>query len=150
MSVHLIGPLLPNPGARPLAVGGQASCGFPSPAADYHRPDLSLDELVGVTPTGSIFMMRAWGSSMVGCGIHDDDVLVVDKARSARIGDIVVAVVGAEFLVKRLATDGDGRPVLLAENSAYPSVTFGDSEELEIWGVVVWVLHNLAGTGQHL
>ncbi|SIQ99367.1 LexA family transcriptional regulator [Aquipseudomonas alcaligenes] len=129
--------------AHPVPFGGQASCGFPSPAADYQEPDLSLDQLVGISPTSSIFLFRAWGDSMVGAGIHDGDVLVVDKAKQAQPGDVVLAVIGAEFLVKRLQVDEQGRGLLLAEHEGYPPVVLGEDEVLEVWGVCRWVLHFL-------
>lgn len=127
----------------PLPFGGQASCGFPSPAADYQEPDLSLDQLVGITPTSSIFLFRAWGNSMMGAGIHDGDVLVVDKAKQAQPGNVVLAVVGAEFLVKRLQVDGQGRAMLVAEHEGYAPIVLVEDEILEVWGVCRWVLHGL-------
>lgn len=145
MPIQLIGPLNPSQTPIRLPVCGQASCGFPSPAADYSVPDLSLDDLVGITATSSIFLMRAWGDSMRGCGIYDADVLVVDKGKTARPGDIIVAVIGAEFVVKRFSVDADGQPQLLAENPDYPPIKFGDAETFEVWAVCVWVLHNLRG-----
>lgn len=123
--------------------GGQASCGFPSPAADYQVPDLSIDQLVGIGPTSSIFLFRAWGDSMTGAGIHDGDVLVVDKAKQPQPGNVVLAVVGPEFLVKRLQVDEQGRPILVAENTRYQPIVLGDDEPLEVWGVCSWVLHGL-------
>jgi DNA polymerase V len=145
MPIQLIGPLSPSTTPIRLPVCGQASCGFPSPAADYSVPDLSLDDLVGITATSSIFLMRAWGDSMRGCGIYDADVLVVDKGKTARPGDIIVAVIGAEFVVKRLVLDAHGQPQLLAENPDYSPIKFGDAETFEVWAVCVWVLHNLRG-----
>jgi DNA polymerase V len=127
--------------ALPLA--GQASCGFPSPAADFQQPDLSLDDLVGIRPTSSIFLMRAWGDSMIDAGIGDGDVLVVDKAKTPKPGNIVVAVIGPEFVVKRLSVDGDGCVQLLADNKRYAPITLGESEAIEVWGVCIWVLHSL-------
>jgi len=124
---------------------GPVSCGFPSPAADYQSPDLSLDQLVGLSPTASLFLFRAQGDSMKGVGIFDGDVLIVDKARTPRKGDIVLAVVGPEFLVKRLGQSEQGSAQLIAENPAYPVLELGADEPLEIWGVCVWVLHGLVG-----
>ncbi|MFB8832079.1 LexA family protein [Azotobacter sp. CWF10] len=118
---------------------------LPSPAADYQVPDLSLDALVGIRPSSSTFLLRAWGESMRDAGIHDGDILVVDKARQAQPGNVVVAVIGAEFVVKRLALDEEGRPLLLAENAGYDPIRLGEDEPLEIWGVCIWVLHSLAG-----
>lgn len=126
-------------------MGGQASCGFPSPAADYQEPDLSLDALVGIRPSSSLFLLRAWGESMREAGIHNGDILVVDKARQAQPGDVVVAVLGAEFVVKRLAVDGEGRPLLVAENPDYAPIRLCEDEPLEVWGVCRWVLHSLGG-----
>lgn len=145
MKAALISHLASTPNPRRLPLGGQVSCGFPSPAADYQQPDLSLDQLVGISPSSSIFLFRAWGDSTQGAGIFDGDTLVVDKGRRAQPGDVVLAVIGAEFLVKRLRLDGAGRPVLAAENPRYPSVQVGEGEELEIWGVCMWVLHKLTG-----
>lgn len=127
--------------ALPLA--GQASCGFPSPAADFQQPDLSLDDLVGIRPTSSIFLMRAWGDSMIGAGISDGDVLVVDKAKTPKHGNIVVAVIGPEFVVKRLSVDGNGSVMLLADNPRYGPITLGEGEAVEVWGVCVFCLHSL-------
>lgn len=145
MTAHLLAKLCLETPSRPLHMGGQASCGFPSPAADYQLPDLSLDQLVGIRATSSIFLFRAWGDSMVNAGIHDGDVLVVDKARQAQPGDVVLAVVGAEFLVKRLQVDSAGQPLLVADNPSFAPIRLGDEEALEVWGVCIWVLHSLVG-----
>jgi DNA polymerase V len=142
MTATYLAPLCDS--AIKIPFGGQASCGFPSPAADYEQPDLSIDDLVGIRQTSSIFLFRAWGDSMVKAGIHDGDILVVDKAREAKPGHVVVAVIGAEFLVKRLEVAQDGKPILKAESDSYAAITLNEDDLLEIWGVCVWVLHALA------
>jgi len=141
MAAHFIATLSTAHASAPF--GGQVSCGFPSPAADYQQPDLSLDQLAGITPTSSIFLFRACGNSMVGAGIHDGDILVVDKAKAPQPGNVVLAILGAEFLVKRLQFTREGKAMLLAENDDYPPIVLGDDEVLEVWGVCVWVLHAL-------
>ncbi|WP_219096347.1 LexA family transcriptional regulator, partial [Pseudomonas sp. UMAB-40] len=113
------------------------------PAADFQQPDLSLDDLVGIRPTSSIFLMRAWGDSMIGAGIGDGDVLVVDRAKTPKPGNVVVAVIGPEFVVKRLAVNNDGGVQLVADNPRYAPITLGEGEEIDVWGVCIWVLHNL-------
>ena len=143
MRAHLITQLVPGTTPTAIQFGGPVSCGFPSPAADYQEPDLSLDKLVGISPTSSIFLFRACGDSMVGAGIYDGDVLAVDKAKQAQPGNVVLAVVGPEFLVKRLQYDAEGRAVLLAENPLYPPLRLGEDELLEVWGVCRWSLHEL-------
>lgn len=137
-------PILASANPAMLQMLGQVSCGFPSPAADFQQPDLSLDQLVGIRPTSSIFLFRACGDSMINAGIHDGDVLVVDKAKQAQLGEVVLAILSAEFLVKRLEEDEQGRAVLVAENPDYPPIIMGDDEPLEVWGVCIWVLHKLS------
>lgn len=72
---------------------------------------------------------------MEGAGIHDNALLVVDRALKAQHLDIVVAVVDGEFTIKQLYKRG-GRPKLKAANPTFPDITFKDDQSLEIWGVV--------------
>lgn len=132
-----------QPGQLTLPVGGQVSCGFPSPAADHQQPELSLDQLVGLGPRSSLFLLRAWGDSMQGKGIYDGDVLIVDKAATAKVGNTVVAVIDGEFLVKTVAELPDGSKVLEAANPHYPPIPINQDQTLTIWGVCKWNLHRL-------
>lgn len=132
-------PLYPSPDATPLPVYRGASCGWPSPAADYAEAPLSIDELVGIS-AASTFLARATGTSMTGAGIHSGDILVIDKGLDPVPGNIVVAIVDGEFTVKRLAQNGK-QLSLLPENPDMAPLTFGDGEEVMIWGVVTWTLH---------
>lgn len=142
MPVTLLGPLANPPTAVPLPLFQEVSCGFPSPAEPYAEQRLSLDELVQIRQP-SMFLVRAMGDSMIHAGIHPGDVLVVDRAREARSGDVVVACLGnVEFTVKRLRLE-NGRVVLEPANPEYtPTVIEGD-EELLIWGICTWNLHRL-------
>ncbi|QCT95404.1 translesion error-prone DNA polymerase V autoproteolytic subunit (plasmid) [Stutzerimonas degradans] len=141
--ISLTAKLSPGSLKRALPLAGPVSCGFPSPAADYAVPDLSLDELVGIRPTSSIFLFRAAGDSMLGAGIRDGDILVVDKAKEAKAGDVVLAIIGCEFTVKELAKDDQGNFFLAAANPAYRPIVLGEGETLEVWGVCIWVLHQM-------
>lgn len=142
MNAQFLSPLAPGTGLT-IQVGGQVSCGFPSPAADHQQPELSLDELVGLGPRSSLFLLRAWGESMREAGIFDGDVIVVDKARTAREGDIVVAIIDSDFIIKTVGRLDDGTPALFAANPAYPAIPLGDDQSLHVWGVCVWNLHRL-------
>lgn len=121
---------------------GRAACGFPSPAEEYAEPALSLDELCGVGRP-SLFILIASGDSMRDLGIFNGDYLVVDKAKEARQGSIVVARIGADFTVKRYGF-ADGLPVLIPANPTYQTIVVGEYEDAEIWGVVLWNLHRLS------
>ena len=79
---------------------------------------------------------------MLGAGIHSDDLLIVDRSLSATNGSVVVAVVGGAMTVKRLKKV-HGKPILVSENSNYPSIELNEDEGLEIWGVATHVIHPL-------
>ncbi len=136
-------PLIPCTNPDRLLLFTAVSCGWPSPALDYAEPPLSIDELVSIRAC-STFLVRAQGHSMIGAGIYEADVLVVDRSLTAVTGDVVVAVVDGDFTMKRLGTV-DGQVALLPENPEMQPIVFAEGQELFIWGVVTWNLHRLRG-----
>lgn len=80
---------------------------------------------------------------MIGAGIHNNDLLVVDKSLPATHRRIVVAVIDGDCTVKRLDLTDINRPVLLAENPEYPDIHLKEGSELEVFGVVRSVIHSL-------
>ncbi|HDR2754035.1 MULTISPECIES: translesion error-prone DNA polymerase V autoproteolytic subunit [Enterobacter] len=115
----------------------RVACGFPSPAQDYVEDRIDLNKLAVKHPSATYFV-KVSGDSMIGAGIGDGDLLVVDRSLTAGHGDIVVAAVDGEFTVKELQT----RPVLrlLPHNARYQPITFHSEEELQIFGVVTHTL----------
>ena len=120
-------------------VDSRVPAGFPSPAADYEEVTLSIDELVDLR-TPHVYLVRVEGPSMVGAGIYDGDVLVVNRALEARSGQIVVAYVDGGMTVKRLQVSPDG-VWLQPENPDYRP--FRVTESLHVWGVATHNLHQL-------
>ncbi len=132
-------------GASPLPLpGGLASvrAGFPSPAEDLGGQRIDLGRVL-ITHPQATFVLRARGTSMVGVGIFDDDLLVVNRALQARHQSIVVAVVDGEFTVKTLYQRA-GRVKLQAANPACPDIEPAEGQTLEIWGVVTAAIHQFA------
>ncbi len=119
----------------------RVAAGFPSPADDYLEGRLDLNQLLIEHPAATYYV-RAGGDSMTGAGIHDGDILVVDRAVAARSGSVVIAAIDGELTVKRLCRD-DGEIRLLAENDRYPSRQISPDADLTIWGVVRYVIHAL-------
>ncbi len=94
------------------------------------------------TGTGSLFMVRVQGDSMIGDGIFDGDFVVVRQQPDAERGDIVVAgIPDGEATVKRFATDGDS-VVLTPANDRLAPMRF-DASEVTVYGKVVTVLRRL-------
>ena len=79
---------------------------------------------------------------MINAGIHDKDILVVDKSEEDIHGKIVVAVVNGEFTVKRLYMK-NGKCMLVPENPRFKSIVIGPEQELNVWGVVVGVVRKI-------
>ena len=107
--------------------------GFPSPAADDLEEPIDLGQWLIEHPAAS-YVMRVDGHSMTGAGIGDGDLIVVNRARKARAGHIVVALVHGDRTLKRLKRAGD-RLWLIAEAEGYEAIIV--DENVEIWGVVV-------------
>jgi len=125
---------------RPLFLSG-VSAGFPSPADDYLDRKLDLNEHLIKNPAATFFV-RVAGDSMLGAGINDNDILVVDRSLDPCNGSIVIAVVNGELTVKRLIKNSSSCR-LAAENPAYPDLEIGEDMPLEIWGVATYAIHSL-------
>ena len=118
----------------------RVSAGFPSPAGDYVESNIDLNEWL-IRNKLATYIVRVESDSMAG-EIHPEDRLIVDRSLEARHGDVVVACVDGEMLVKRLIIDG-GRYFLAAENPQYPVIELNGERELIIWGVATHCIHRL-------
>lgn len=112
-------------------------CGFPSPAQDYVEQRIDLNELLVHHPSSTYFV-KAAGDSMVDAGISAGDLLVVDSSLTAKHGDIVIAAVEGEFTVKKLQL----HPLVQLNpmNSAYSPIRIGAEDNLDIFGVVTFIV----------
>ena len=113
--------------------------GFPSPAQDYSEQHLDLNDYLVAHPD-STFLVRATGESMMGAGIFNNDLLIVDRAIQAKPGDIVVANYLNELLVKRLIKL-DCKLFLKSENENYPLIEVKENDQLVVFGVVSFCIH---------
>jgi DNA polymerase V len=117
------------------------SAGFPSPADDYIEQSLDLNEFLIRHPAATFFV-RVSGDSMIGAGIHDGDILIVDRALDAREGNVIIAVLSGEFTVKRFKK-ANGKAYLVPDNPKYTIIDVTMREDFEIWGVVTNVIHSV-------
>ncbi len=120
--------------------GESVSAGFPSPAQDFVEKRLDVNDLCAVDQQNS-FMVTVEGESMVNAGIHDGDVLVVNRALKARHGDFVVATVYGEQTVKELLTKPHVK--LQPHNKAFKPIYINEESGLIINGVVTSVVRVL-------
>lgn len=115
--------------------------GFPSPVNDFVQNAIDLNEVVVEHPAATYYV-RIQGHSMKNAGIQSGDLLVVDRSRTVCNDSIVVAVVDGEFTVKRVRTL-NGVRYLVAENEDYKPIALKDGMNVEIWGVVTFVVHKV-------
>lgn len=125
---------------KPLAIIGRVAAGSPLFAEENKEDEIGVDQaLFGGGPGIELFGLRINGDSMTGVGIFDGDLAVVEKKRTARSGQIVVATVNDEATVKRYLP-GEEEILLKAENPDYPSVVVTPEDRMRIVGVVVGLI----------
>jgi DNA polymerase V len=117
------------------------SAGFPSPAEDYLEANLDLNQHLIKHP-GATFFLRVSGDSMIGAGIHEGDLLIVDRSLEPTNNKVIIAAVNGELLVKRLRLKRQ-KIYLESENPAYSSFLVTEEMDFLIWGVVTNVVHAL-------
>jgi len=122
----------------PLA-SSEISAGFPSPADDHLELKLDLNRALVRHPNAT-FYGRVKGYSMVGAGIEEGDLLVIDKSLEPKEGDIAVCFLDGEFTVKRIGRQDGGLCLLPANEGFEPIPVTGESDFL-VWGVVTYVIH---------
>jgi DNA polymerase V len=133
--------LAPATLARPLFLS-RVAAGFPSPADDYVEEGIDLNAHLIQHPAATFFL-RVQGDSMIGAGIFDRDLLVVDRSLDPVSGAVVIAVLDGDLTVKRLALLPGGGVELRPENPEFPVLRLGEGQELNIWGVVTHVIHSV-------
>ena len=114
------------------------SAGFPSPADDFKETRISLDREL-VKNKEATFYARVSGDSMVGAGLEDGDLLVIDRSLNPENGKIAVCLVDGGFTVKRIKKENN-KLYLMPENKKYKPIELKEENELIIWGVVEYVI----------
>jgi DNA polymerase V len=120
-------------------VSAKVQAGFPSPADDHMEQSLDLNEHLVANPAATFFV-RVQGDSMRDAGIASGDILIVDRSVEPKDRQIVVAMLEGEFTVKRLRKR-ESKVFLEAENSDFKPIEVVSEQELVIWGVVTFVIH---------
>lgn len=85
------------------------------------------------------FYARVKGESMSGEGIHDGDLLVIDRSERLREGALGVFAVDGEFTLKRMQYRG-GKLFLVSSNPDYQPIEVRQGQELALWGVVIYII----------
>ncbi|MBV6303798.1 transcriptional repressor LexA [Candidimonas humi] len=120
-----------------LPIVGRVAAGSPILATEH------IEREIGVEPAlfdqAPDYLLRVRGSSMRDAGILDGDLLAVRKTLEARNGQIVVARIGDDVTVKRLARSG-GRIQLLPENPDFKPIVVGPEDDFSLEGIAVGLI----------
>lgn len=114
------------------------SAGFPSPADDFLDIKIDLNREFIKNPN-STFYARVRGNSMIGAGLRDGDLLIIDRSLEPEHKKIGVCFIDGEFTVKRIKKEKDSI-WLMPENKDYPPIKVDETNDFVIWGVVTTVI----------
>lgn len=115
--------------------------GFGAAADDYAERGIDLNEQL-IRNKAATFFMRVNSDAMVGAGIFNGDVIIVDRSLEAKSGKVVVAVLNGEMLVRRLEQSFN-KIRLLPETKKLAPIDVDPFTEFSVWGVVTYVIHQV-------
>ncbi len=121
-------------------VGAKLKAGFPSPADDYVEERLDLNKYLIKNPA-STFFARVSGDSMIGSGIYDGDILIIDRSVEPRENSILVCAIDGEFTIKRIKKIDNETIYLVPDNPDFPPIKVSKENDLVIWGTVIYSIH---------
>lgn len=130
------GKLIPRRLFAPMPQTGIIQAGFPTVAEEELNDLVSFDEYLINRPEAT-FVLNVSGDSMIDAGIHEGDIVLVDRRQTVKEGDIVVASVDGEWTLKYYQKE-QGKVVLVPANIKYSKIV--PELSLEIAGVVISVI----------
>ena len=120
----------------------KVGAGFPSPATDYVEDELDLNNhLIKNIP--STFLIRVQGKSMNKVGIHDGDLLIVDKSLNPKNFSTVIVNINEELVVKTFVRENNKSFLTSGSKKIEDKINLIENPEILIWGVVTYVIHAL-------
>jgi len=108
---------------------------------DQNAEGFDLNEQL-VRNKPATFFMRVNSDAMTGAGIHNGDVIIVDRSLPAKNGKVVVAVLNGEMLVRRYERSFN-KIRLVPETAKLATIEVDPYTEFSIWGVVTYVIHEI-------
>ncbi len=116
-----------------------ANINLRSSIREISAPEFSLYSLLKGSPK-DYFLVRVNGQSMRDIGINDGDTLIVNSKALPQDGDIIIALLNGETLVKTYRII-DREIYLIAENKQFLPIKIYPEEQFSILGVVKYVIH---------
>lgn len=124
-----------------LEVRTTNATGFGAAADDYAERGIDLNEQL-VKNKPATYFMRVSGDAMTGAGIHDGDIVIVDRSVTPVSGKVVIATLNGEMLIRRLEKTFN-KVRLIPETPKLAPIDVDPFGEFSVWGVVTYVIHQL-------
>ena len=122
-----------------LPLLGRIAAGTPIEALS--DPTNHLEIPASMIGSGEHFALEIVGDSMMGAGILDGDTVVIQRAETARHGEIVVALINQQEATLKTLLKEPGRVGLEAANPRYETRYFSTGE-VEVQGKLAGLIRN--------
>src|ERR1700722_3032074 len=116
--------------------------GFGAAADDYMERGIDLNEQL-IRNKPATFFMRVSGDAMIGAGIFDGDVVIVDRSVKPVSGRVVIATLNGEMLIRRLEKTFNKIRLVPESTRLSPIDVDISGADFSIWGVVTYNVHSL-------
>tara|TARA_A100001011_G_C14307789_1_gene844030 strand:- start:3448 stop:3840 length:393 start_codon:yes stop_codon:yes gene_type:complete len=120
----------------------KVGAGFPSPATDYIEDDIDLNSYL-IKNSPATFIIRVQGKSMNDVGIHDGDLLIVDRSINPKNSSTVIANVNEELVVKTFIKEKGNNFLTSGSKKIKDKIELNEDPNVIIWGIVTYVIHKL-------
>lgn len=132
ISKDATGRLIPVAGMGEVPLLGLVEAGFPTDADSQTLDTLDINDYLLERKEAS-YILRVKGDSMIEAGIQEGDLVLAERGREAKPGDIVIANVDGGWTMKYLRKKGS-QTYLEPANSRYKPIY--PAESLDIAAVV--------------
>lgn len=118
-----------------------SATGFTAAADEHAERSIDLNEQL-IKNKAATFFLRVNSNAMLDAGIHKGDVVIVDRSLEAKSGNVIIAVLNGEMLIRRMQVQ-NSKIRLLPETKRLSPIEIDNSSNFSVWGVVTYVIHNL-------
>ena len=105
ISKDATGKIIPKNIYGDIRLLGSVQAGFPTSAEEELLDTMSLDEYL-IKNKEATFMLKVKGDSMIDAGIMEGDMVLVERGRQPKPGEIVIAQVDGEYTMKYYRKSG--------------------------------------------
>jgi len=110
--------------------------GFPSPAQDYIRDAIDLNEILITTP-GSTYFARINSYFLAEEELEEGDAIIFDTALKPQNGDLAICTIDGERILKYIQKE---KGIFLVEGGSKETVEISQANDAAIIGIVTTVI----------